>query len=275
MKKIIALVLCLLVFLTACQQKQSSEEVQGKEENQEVKKIVIGVSPVPHEEIIEHFKDELQKRGVEVEVKVFDDYVLPNKALAEGELDANFFQHKPYLDQFSKDNNLELEVLGAVHVEPMGLYSTKVSKAEDLPEGAEIAIPNDATNGGRALILLDKNGIIKLKDNTDLAATEKDIVDNPKNLKFIPLEAPTLPKAYQDVDAAVINSNFALQAGLNPQKDSLLAEDKDSPYANIIAVRKGEKDQERFKILLEVLNSGECKQFINDKYEGSIFPAFQ
>ena len=264
MKKFISILLISLLTLTivGC----------SKENNTEV--IKIGVTPEPHGRIVELIKDDLEKEGIKVEIVEFTDYVTPNMALADGDLDANFFQHEPYLNDFIEENNLDLISIGAVHLEPMGLYSTKYKSIDEIEDGAEIAIPNDATNGGRALLLLEKAGLIKLDDDAGILATEKDIVDNPKNLKFTPLEAAQLPRVLNDLDGAVINGNFALEAGLIPTKDAILLEDKDSPYANIVAVRSEEKDEEKFKKLMKALQSDEVKQFIEDNYEGGVIPAF-
>ncbi|WP_099207942.1 MetQ/NlpA family ABC transporter substrate-binding protein [Urinicoccus timonensis] len=269
MKKfILASLLSCLVLLTACGQKASPD--QGAGDN----KIRLGVSPVPHEEIIKALEPEFKKAGLDVEVTTFDDYVMPNLALDQGDLDANFFQHAPYLDDFIKERGVKLANLGAVHLEPIGFYSDKYKSVDELKDGDEILIPNDATNGGRALILLEKAGVIKLNDSSNLAVTEKDITENPKNLKFTALDAPSIPRSYKEVAGAVINSNYALGAGLDPTKDSLLTEDKDSPYANIIAVRQGEEGQEKFKKFMEVLHSEACRKFIEDTYKGAVVPAF-
>lgn len=258
--------LTVAVGLTGCGAK---EEAKGKDDN----KIVLGVSPTPHEEIIKHLEPQFKEAGLTVEVKAFDDYILPNEALNDGDLDANYFQHKPYLEQFCADHNMELVSLGGVHVEPMGLYSKKVKSIDDIADGAEILIPNDPTNGARALLLLEKNGLIKMKDPKNLAATEKDIVENKKNLKFTAVDAATIPKAYEEVDAGVINSNFALGAGIDP-KTALVQEDKDSPWTNIVAVKKENKDLPKFKKLMEVLHSDEAKAFIEKQYKGEVLPAF-
>lgn len=269
MKKfILASLLSCLVLLTACGQKASPDQEAGDN------KIRLGVSPVPHEEIIKALEPEFKKAGLDVEVTTFDDYVMPNLALDQGDLDANFFQHAPYLDDFIKERGVKLANLGAVHLEPIGFYSDKYKSVDELKDGDEILIPNDATNGGRALILLEKAGVIKLNDPSNLAVTEKDITENPKNLKFTALDAPSIPRSYKDVAGAVINSNYALGAGLNPLKDSLLIEDKDSPYANIVAVRQGEENKEKFKKFMKVLHSEACRKFIEEKYEGSILPSF-
>lgn len=236
------------------------------------KTIVVGASAVPHAEILENAREDLKALGYNLEIKVFNDYVLPNKALSEGELDANFFQHIPYLEEMNKAENLGLTWTVKVHIEPMGLYSEKITDVADLKDGATIAIPNDATNGSRALKLLAANDLIELKD-TEIASV-LDITANPKNLKFTELDAPALPRTLVDVDAAVINMNYALEGGLNPLADALLIEGSESPYANVLAVRDADKDSDKIKALNKVLNNENTKKFIEEKYEGSIFPAF-
>jgi len=236
--------------------------------------IRIGVSPEPHAKMIEHIKDDLEKQGIKVEIIEFTDYIKPNLALAEGELDANFFQHEPYMNTFKEENNIDIVSIGGVHVEPMGLYSNKYGSVDELPDGCEIAIPNDPTNGGRALLLLQKYDLIKLDEEAGILATENDIMENPKNIKIVPLEAAQLPRVLDDVDGAIINGNYALEAGLVPTKDSLILEDKDSPYANIVAVRAGEENEEKFKKLMDALRSEKMRKFIEDTYEGGVIPAF-
>lgn len=284
MKKIFTLLLALTLVATlvACNNStdntktsnetgsETSTETQTDDDN----KIIIGVSPVPHAEITEALKDEIAKEGIEVEVKVFDDYVQPNLALDQGDIDANFFQHIPYLENFSKERGLNLVSLGSVHIEPMGLYSDKIKSLDELKDGDEVLIPNDPSNGRRALLLLEKNGLITLKDDTKEDITEKDIDQNTKNLKFTPIEAANLPNVYKDAALAAINTNFALGAGLNPSKDAIVLEDKDSPYANIIAVRKGDETKDKFQKLIKVFQSDACKKFIEDTYKGEIYPAF-
>ncbi|MDY2986775.1 MAG: MetQ/NlpA family ABC transporter substrate-binding protein [Peptoniphilus sp.] len=236
--------------------------------------IKIGVSPTPHAEIIEALQPQFEEAGLKVEAVVFDDYIQPNEQLAAGDLDANYFQHGPYLEEFTKQNNLELTSVGNVHIEPMGVYSDKVKTVEEIKDGGEILIPNDATNGGRALLLLEQVGLIKLKDSSNLLSTEADIVENSKNLKFVAMEAQNIPNTYKDAELAVINANYALGAGLVPSKDALLLESGDSPYANLVAVRTGEEGQEKFKKLIEVLNSDAAKKVIEEKFEGAVVPAF-
>ncbi len=237
-------------------------------------KLVIGASPVPHAEILKAIAPLLEKDGITLEIKEFTDYIQPNVQLDEKQLDANFFQHQPYLDDQNKNNKTDLISVASVHVEPFGAYSKKIKSIDELADGAKVAIPNDATNGGRALILLAKNGLITLKDDTNIAATKADIIENKKNLKIIELEAAMLPRQLDEVDLALINTNFALDAGLVPTKDALFIEGVDSPYANILVARQDNKDSDAIKKLVAALNSPEAKAFIEEKYEGAIIPAF-
>lgn len=266
LKKILSFVLILaltITTLTGCTTKLSDNN-----------KIRIGVTPEPHEKLVALVVDDLKRQGIEVEIVPFTDYVTPNLALSDGDLDANFFQHEPYFNNFKADRNLDLVSLGKVHVEPMALYSNEYKSLDELEDGAEIAIPNDKVNGGRALLLLEANGLIKLKDGVGVEATEKDVAENPKNFKFTALEAAILPRTLSDVDAAVINGNYALEAELNPVKDGLLIEGGDSPYANLVAVRAGEEKQDKFVKLLEALQSDEVRKYIEDNYDGGVVPAF-
>jgi len=237
-------------------------------------KITVAATAVPHAEILEFVKPLLAKQGVTLEVKVFTDYVQPNVQVAEKRLDANFFQHQPYLDEFNKGKGTNLVSVAGVHVEPFGAYSTKVKKLTDLKEGATVAIPNDPTNGGRALLLLDRAGVIKLKDNKNILATSRDIAQSPKKLKIRELEAATLPRVLNQVDLALINTNYALEAKLNPAKDALAIEGKQSPYVNILVARPDNKDSAPIKKLAAILNSKDVKQFIEQKYKGAVVPAF-
>ncbi|MCD0502512.1 MetQ/NlpA family ABC transporter substrate-binding protein [Bordetella petrii] len=240
----------------------------------QAEKLTVGATQVPHAEILEVVKPALAKEGVELDIKVFSDYVQPNLQLADKELDANFFQHQPYLDTFNKDRGTKLVSVGLVHVEPFGGYSRKVKSVADLPAGATVAIPNDPSNSGRALLLLQKQGLIKLKDPSNIVATPLDIVENPKNLKFRELEAAMLPRALDDVALSLINTNYALEAGLVPTKDALFIEGADSPYANIVATRDDNKNAPAIKKLVNALHSPEVKQFIQEKYKGAVVPAF-
>ena len=235
----------------------------------------VGATPVPHAELLELVKDDLEKEGIKLEVVEFTDYVTPNTALNDGEIDANFFQHVPYMESFEKENKIDLSSVGNIHVEPIGLYSDKVKSVDELKNNSVIAIPNDPTNGGRALLLLQDKGLIKLKSNVGLEATEKDIVENKKNFTFKPMEAAQLPRVLADVDAAVINSNYALEADLNPTTDSLLIEGINSPYANIVSVKAGKENDEKVKALVNALQSDEVIKFIKDQYKGGVVPAFE
>ena len=236
--------------------------------------ITVAASPVPHAEILEFVKPALAKEGVDLKVKVFTDYVQPNVQVAEKRLDANFFQHQPYLDEFNKAKGTHLVSVGAVHLEPLGAYSSKYKKLADLPDGANVVIPNDATNGGRALLLLAKNGLITLKDPTNILSTIKDITGNDKNLKFRELEAATLPRVLTQVDLALINTNYALTAKLDPTKDALIIEGAESPYANILVTREDNQDAPAIQKLVAALHSPETKAFIVEKYKGAVVPAF-
>ena len=251
-----------------------SDSSKNKEEKVEVKQttIKIGATPVPHVEILEAVKPLLKAKGYDLEIVEFTDYVTPNIAVDEGELDANFFQHLPYLNEFNKNKNTNLVKTVNVHLEPMGLYSYKIKALSELKDGATIAVPNDPTNESRALDILVKEGLLTFKD-VDFK-TVVDIINNPKNLKIKELDAPQLPRVLDEVDAAIINTNYALAANLNPLKDALVIESKDSPYANIVVVKKGNENKENIKALNEVINSDEIKKFINEKYQGSIVEAF-
>ena len=234
----------------------------------------VGATPVPHAVLLNLVKEDLKTEGVDLKVVEFTDYVTPNLALAEGELDANFFQHFPYLEKFSNERGLNLVSAGKIHVEPLGVFSQKIKDIKDLPNKATIAIPSDPSNGGRALILLHNNGIIKLNDPTNLYVTEFDIVENPKKLKFKPIEAAQLPRVLPDVEAAVINGNYALEAGFSPVEDSLLLEGAESPYANIIAVKSGDESKEDIQKLLKALQSKKVSDYIGANYKGGVVPAF-
>ena len=236
--------------------------------------LTVAATPVPHAEILEFVKPVLAKQGVELKVKVFTDYIQPNVQVAEKRLDANFFQHQPYLDEFNKAKGTALVSVAGVHLEPLGAYSSKIKALAELPSGATVVIPNDATNGGRALLLLNKAGVIKLKDGGNILSTVKDIAENSKNLKFRELEAATIPRVLTQVDLALINTNYALEAKLNPEKDALVIEGSDSPYVNILVARPDDKDSDAMKKLAAALHSPEVKKFIDEKYKGAVIPAF-
>ncbi|MEU0370978.1 MetQ/NlpA family ABC transporter substrate-binding protein [Streptomyces sp. NPDC006283] len=239
------------------------------------KALVVAASPTPHADILNYVKDKLAaKAGLKLEVKEFTDYVLPNTATQQGQVDANFFQHKPYLDDFNKKNKTTIVPVVNVHLEPLGLYSKKAGDIKDIKAGQTVAVPNDTTNEGRALHLLADNGLIVLKDGVGTDAKLSDIADA-KGLKFKELEAATLPRALNDVDAAVINGNYAIEADLEPATDSLVLEKAEgNPYANFLAVKEGNEGDSRVQKLAELLNSPEVKKFIEDKYAGSVVPAF-
>ena len=234
----------------------------------------VGASPVPHAEILNFVKPILAKQGVELKVQEFTDYVTPNVALGEGSIDVNFFQHIPYLNSFQKDRPLGIVAGAKVHVEPIGVYSRRVKQLRDLKSGATIAIPNDPSNSGRALKLLEQAGLIRLKPNAGINATVRDISTNLKKLKFRELDAAQLPRALGDVDAAVINTNYALEAGLNPLKDALKLEGKQSPYANVLAAKPATLKNPDYLKLVAALRSPEVRAFILKKYNGAVVPAF-
>ena len=272
-KTIIASVaaLALTGFITGCGDEKKAAAPAPKDSKAVTLKV--GVSPVPHAEILGAVKDKLAKEGVNVEIIEFTDYVQPNLALNDKNLDANYFQHKPYLDEFARSRNLKVDSAGAIHLEPMSVFSKKIKDLKDLPDGARVAIPNDPTNGGRALLVLQSAGLIKLRDGAPINATPQDITENKKNLQFSELEAPQLPRSLEDADISVININFALEAKLNP-KDAIFTESSDSPYANIVAVREGDETRPEIKKLIEALTSQESKDFIEKKYNGAIKAAF-
>lgn len=278
LKRILSLVLAIALFstlLVGCSAKQSAAETATTDGGEKAETVLkVGATPIPHAEILEVVKPILEQKGIKLEIVVFDDYVQPNTALADKEIDANFFQHQPYLDNFNTERDLNLVSLAKVHVEPLGLYSKTIKNIDELKDGSTIAIPNDATNNARALLLLQANGIIKLKDGGSITSSELDVTENPKNIKFEAVEAAQLPRVLEDVDAAIINTNFAIPAGLNPIKDALIIEDGNSPYANILVIRQGDESREDLKELANALNSDEVKNFIEEKYEGAIIPAF-
>ncbi|MGL5150560.1 MAG: MetQ/NlpA family ABC transporter substrate-binding protein [Clostridium sp.] len=242
----------------------------------EDKTIRIGVTPVPHAEIVKEAIPLLEKEGYTVKVSEYTDYVAPNRALFEGSLDANFYQHVPYLESQNKDNKYDLVSIAQIHLEPLGLYSNTVRDVKDLKDGATIAIPNDPSNEARALKLLAKNGVIKVKEGELI--TPRDITENPKNLKFKELEAAAIPKALEEVDAAVINGNYALENKISYKEKGLIQEDKNTPeakpYGNLIAVKKENENSEKSKALKKALTSPEIKKFIQEKYNGAVIPVF-
>lgn len=236
--------------------------------------VIVGASPVPHAEILNAAAPLLAEKGITLKVIEFNDYVQPNLALDQGDLDANFFQHQPYLDTFNADAGTKIVSLVGIHIEPLGVYSLKLNSLDELKDRAQIAIPNDPTNGGRALLLLEAAGLIEVDPRTGVQPTVFDITSNPKRLRFVELEAAQLSRALPDVDAAVINGNYALLAELVPTEDALFLEGSQSPYVNILAVREGETGNPALQALADVLTSDHIREFILETYGGSVVPVF-
>lgn len=270
----IFLSLAIVIGLAACGSNEKSNGDSGK--NEDTKKLVVGASNTPHAVILEEAKPLLKEKGIDLEIVKYSDYVLPNEALESGDLDANYFQHIPYLELQKKEKGYDFVNAGGIHIEPIGIYSKKYKSLDELPKGAHIIISNSVSDHGRILTMLEKEGLIKLKEGVDKdAATLKDIVGNPKNLEFDPdYEPALLPQIFNngEGDAVLINSNFAIDAGLNPLEDAIAIEDKESPYVNVIAVRSGDEDKEEIKALVEVLHSEKIQNFILDKWGGAVVP---
>jgi D-methionine transport system substrate-binding protein len=279
-KKLTALALALAFVLSAatgCGSKSaSSASSSGTSSSAKTVTLTVGASPTPHAEILKQCVAPLKKEGVNLKIVEFTDYVQPNTALESGDLDANYFQHTPYLDDFNKKHGTHLVALAKIHYEPFGIYAGKTSAIDKLPDGAKISVPNDGTNEARALLLLEKQGIIKLKDSAGFDATKLDIKDNPKHVEIVEMEAAQLVKSRSDVELAVINGNYALQGGLNAAKDALATEAADSDsaqtYANIIAVKKGNEKNEAVQKLIEVLHSKTIQDYITSNYSGAVVP---
>ena len=238
------------------------------------KEIKMGVTAGPHAEVMEEVAKEAAKQGITIKVVEFNDYVQPNKALAEGDLDMNSMQHQPYMDNVVKKQGLKITSIGKTIILPMAVYSHKFKDIKDVTDGAKVTIPNDPTNGARALLLLQQAGLIKLKNGNSVDASVTDITENPKNLQFVELDAAQIPRSLDDTDLACVNTNYAIPAGLNPQKDSILVESKDSPYANVMAVRQGDENNETYKKVLAIYQSEPIKKFIEEHFQGTILPAF-
>ena len=261
------------------QAQENADEAGQTEESQaetgELETIVVGASPAPHAEILKAAQEAMKAKGYNLEVREYTDYVQPNNALEAGDLDANYFQHLPYLEEFNAQHGTHLANAGAIHYEPFGIYAGKTTDLADLPDGAKVAVPNDVTNEARALLLLEEQGLITLKEGADLNATKNDIAENPKNLDILEIEAAQIPRSLQDVDIAVINGNYAIAAGLKVA-DALAAETADSlaavTYQNVIAVREEDAEKDSIKALVEVLKSDEIKDFINETYQGAVVP---
>ena len=267
LKKLSVLAAATLVAAAAFVSGCGSNAPAGGTETTKNTVVTVAATPVPHSEILNEIKPLLAKEGIDLKIIEFT-------ALADKEVDATFHQHLPFLEKFNAEHNTNLISAGNVHIEPMGVYSHKIKTLSDLSLKAKVAIPNDPSNGGRALLILQAAGLIKLKDGGTVSSTVQDITDNPKQLQFSELDAAQVPRAIDDVDIAVINTNFALEAGLNPLKDSLFLEAKDSPYANILAIRAGDESRPEIQKLLKALQSPEVKKFIEDKYKGAILPSF-
>ena len=246
--------------------------------NGETITLTVGATPNPHAEILAQVKDDLAAEGIDLVVKEYSDYVVPNTAVEEGDLDANYFQHTPYMEKFNEENGTHLVSVGKIHSEPMGIYPGLTKTLEELPDGATIAVPNDATNEARALQLLAAQGLIELKEDAGLNATPNDITSNPKNLQFKELEAAMLPQTASEVDLSVINSNFAMEGGMNPATDSLASEDADSEaaqtFANIIAVKEGHENDPAIQALVKALQSDKVKEYIEKTYSGAVVAVF-
>ena len=244
------------------------------ETDEEIIQLTIGVSPVPHGDILKFIQENLaENAGLDLTIVEFTDYVQPNLALADGQLDANYFQHVPYLDDFNQEHGLHIVPVVGIHIEPLGIYSKKITSLTELPEEAIVAIPNDATNGGRALRLLEANGLITLKSDAGFIATVQDITDNPKNIKIEELEAAQLVRVLEDVTAAVINGNYAIEAGFVPATDALALESgENNPYANVLAVNEGHENDQGIQILAGLLTSPEVVTFIEEQFAGSVIP---
>lgn len=264
--------------LTGCgaKKEEAKEDTKTEASADEPQKITVAASATPHAEILAEAKKILEKEGYELDVTVFSDYVQPNMVVESGEYDANYFQHTPYLDNFNSERGTDLVSAGKIHYEPLGIYGGTKTSLDDIAEGDKIAVPNDATNEARALLLLEANGIIKLKADAGINATINDIEENIKNVKIEELEAAQIPRLTKEMAFLVLNGNYALEAGFSASKDALAYEEADSEaaqtYANIIAVKSGNEDDAAIKKLVEVLQSDEIKDFINEKYDGAVLP---
>ena len=280
-KKIIALAAAaaLTLSLAACSGNNSSSTADNSSSDASSTVIRVGASPSPHAEILEFAKDQLAAKGYELEIVEFTDYVMPNVALYEGDLDANFFQHEPYMNDFNENNGTHLVSVAAVHYEPFGLYAGKTKAIADLADGATIAVPNDGSNEARALYLLQQEGLVTMKADAGFTATVLDIAENPKNLNIVEVAAAQLPRSLEDVDMAVINGNYAIQAGLNASTDALAVEsvegDSAKTYANILCVKEGNENNEAIKALAEILTGADVAQYINETFGGAVVPMNQ
>ena len=279
-KKLLALLLALSLSLslTACGgdggANTTDDDTSSDADAAETVTLTVAASPTPHAEILKQCVPILKEQGIDLVVNEYSDYVIPNTAVEDGDEDANYFQHIPYLDDFNATRGTHLVNVAAVHIEPMGVYAGKTASLEELADGATIAVPSDATNEGRALLLLETQGLSKLADSTNLSSTPHDIVENPKNLEFVEMEAAQIPSSLADVDLAVINSNYALGAGLNPTEDALVLESADSPYVNVLVVKEGNEEAPAVLALIEALHSDTIRTYIEETYGGAVIPAF-
>ena len=279
-KKLLALLLALSLSLslTACGgdggANTTDDDTSSDADAAETVTLTVAASPTPHAEILKQCVPILKEQGIDLVVNEYSDYVIPNTAVEDGDEDANYFQHIPYLDDFNATRGTHLVNVAAVHIEPMGVYAGKTASLEELADGATIAVPSDATNEGRALLSLETQGLIKLADSTNLSSTPNDIVENPKNLEFVEMEAAQIPSSLADVDLAVINSNYALGAGLNPTEDALVLESADSPYVNVLVVKEGNEETPAVLALIEALHSDTIRTYIEETYGGAVIPAF-
>ncbi len=278
-KKLLSLSLATILtagLVTGCGSSASSSDQSSSQDNTQKKTITVAASQTPHSEILAEAAKILEKQGYELKVTVFDDYVQPNNVVESGEFDANYMEHVPYMEQFNKENGTHIVNAGGIHYEPFGIYPGTKKKLDDLAEGDTIAIPNDTTNEARALLLLQDNGLLTLKDGAGLTATINDIKENPKKLKFQELEAAQVAKVKDEVAFVVLNGNYALEAGYSVSKDSIAYEKADSEaaktYVNIIGVKEGNENSDGIKALVKVLKSDDIKKFINDKYDGAVIP---
>lgn len=267
MKKLISRILLTGVMLASVACSSQTGGSDGKA-------LTVAATAVPHAEILEVVKPELAKQGVDLQIKIFNDYVQPNDQVVQDQLDVNYFQTEPYLQAYNKDRGTGLVTLAGIHIEPFGAYSRKFKSLDALPAGAQVAIPNDPSNNSRALILLHNNGVITLRDPRNAMSTLRDITTNPKNLKFRELDAAMLPRVLDQVDLALINTNYALDAGLNPVTDALAIEDKNSPYVNFVVGKSDKANDPRVQKLIAALKSEQVRKFIQEKYKGAVLPAF-
>lgn len=265
-----------LILSTGCANQNSSDSVDDSASNEsgDIVEIIVGATSVPHAEILSVIQDDLEEEGVNLTIKEFTDYTLLNNATVEGSIDANYFQHTPYLDEFNANSDEQLVSVGPVHIEPLAVYSDSITSLDELQDGDKVSIPNDPTNEARALLLLEDNGIIKVDDRDSANLTPLNIVENSLNLEFVEMEAAQLPRTTGEVAMAVINTNYALEAGFDIADALAIENGEDSPYANILVVKEGDENKEEIQLIYEALTSDEVKEFIESNYDGAVIPAF-